>query len=374
MLDDKINQMINNVRKVVPYNKLYGKLSEKTEFIDIPFLEDCHISGIEFESLNKNQKNVCAYFTSGTTSDPKAVYHNNNEANYLIDYLKWFCKMEGISGRERVAVLMGQSFWGAGYFTVQGHIKSGNMVMPVDSGLSKEKIGELIRIFQPTVISSTPSFLLGLKDALKGVNVKIIETTGEMMDKKMRKNIENIYNAEVYDAYGLTEGLIGTECLCHDGYHFQPNKVYLEIIKSDTGEILGDEKWGELVMTVLCNSIMPIIRYKTKDLCKISRTKCKCGNKYPRIWIRGRKEKSIPLYEGAKVALKDVEGVMFEVYGKSAEFTINVKTNKNRSTMRINIKDCNIKRKKLAIEKISAVNYETLYLTETGKLQIIFKD
>jgi hypothetical protein len=65
---------------------------------------------------------------------------------------------------------------------------------------------------------------------------------------------------------------------------------------------------------------------------------------------------------------------MFEIYGKSAKFTINVKTNKNRSIMHINIKDRNFNKRRLAKAKISGVNYETLYLTEAGKLQIVFND
>jgi len=292
---------------------------------------------------------------------------------YIADYIKLFCEIEGIAGNERVAVLMGQSFWGAGYFTAQGHIKSGNTVVTIDTGLSKNTIIDLLCAFKPTVISSTPSFLLELEDISKNIRLKLIETTGEMLNQKTRNKLEKIFKAKVFDAYGMTEGIVGVECNFHDGYHFFPNKVHLEIIDPKTNELLENEQWGELVITAISDSIMPIIRYKTGDICKISSKKCPCGNSNPRIWIKGRKEKVIHLHEGAKLGYNEFRDVIVGVFGQSIKFNVNVKNNKKMSILNIDINDYDKKKIEIVKSKIININYETLYLSQAGKLRMIFK-
>ncbi|MFZ3074486.1 MAG: AMP-binding protein [Minisyncoccales bacterium] len=370
---NEIKKIVNKAKEHVMYKDLYKHI-KTDDFSKIPFLEEQHIRNAGFSLLKNENECTCVYFTSGTTSEPKAIYYNANEIKYIADYIKWFCEIEGIAGNQRVAVLMGQSFWGAGYFAAQGHIKAGNMVTPIDTGLSKRAIADLIGVFRPTVISSTPSFLLGLKDVLKNTRLKLIETTGEVLSRQTRNKLEKYFKVKVFDAYGLTEGIVGTECSCHDGYHFLPDRVYLEIIDSSTGELLKDGDWGELVMTVICDSVMPIIRYKTGDICKISKGKCCCGQVSPKIWIKGRKEKTIFLYEGAKVGFKELKAAILEVFGASIEFQVNVETNKNMSILQIEISDDDPEKIKSAETKITNINYETIYLAQVGKLSIVFNN
>lgn len=373
MSDNNIESLISDAKKISHYRELYRGIGASCNFSKLPFLEESSLRTIDFDSILHKNTGVCVYFTSGTTSEPKALYNSINEIAHVTDYLKWFCEVEGIAGNERVAVLMGQSFWGAGYFTSQGHIKAGNAVTPIDTGLSKETVVDLLNAFKPTVISTTPSFLLGLKSLLPHMRLKLIETTGEVLDKHMRSQLKKHFHAEVFDAYGLTEGIIGTECRVHDGYHFLPKYVHLEIIHPETTLPLKDGVWGELAMTVLCRSIMPIIRYRTGDICKISHQPCSCGNQSPKIWIKGRKEKSIPLYEGAKVGLKELQKTISDIFGSSSPFDIETKADKNMSTLSITIENTDVNKIKLAKRAIININYETLYLHQAGKLRVVFK-
>lgn len=373
MQDRIIRKIVNRVKHYEPYKSLYRNLKSEFKISDLPLLSEKDIRKFDFEHIPSNSESVCVYFTTGTTSEPKAIYYNSEEIEYISDYIRWFCEMEGAIGGEKVAVLLDQSFWGVGYFTVEGHRKAGNVVVPIDSGLSQQTIVDLINIFQPTVISSIPSFLMGLKKLLPDTRVRLIETTGEIMDPEIRKELEEHFGAEIFDAYGLTEGVIGTECSAHDGYHFLPDKVFLEIIDLESDSIVGKDQWGELVMTTLCNAVMPMIRYRTGDICKITDQMCLCGSPYPRVWVRGRKKKTVPLYEGAKVGYKELQDVIFRVFDREDVPDFNVNNNERGTVIEIIARSIDGEKMRVLRSNIKNINYETLYLYQTGKLHIVFK-
>lgn len=370
MSDKQLNNLIRNSKSTALYKELYKDINDTPIFSDLPFLQPSHLKQIGPEYFTNFNQALCVYFTSGTTSKPKAVYHSLQDIDYATDYVKWFCEIEGIAGNERVAVFMDQSFWGVGYFTLMGHVKAGNAVIPIDNDLPKEVIADLIRVSQPTVISSLPSVLIDFKDVLTCTSLKVIETTGELLTSEMRKEIEEHYNAEIYDAYGLTEGIVGVECSVHDGYHFNPDNVLLELIDTHTND--KGEYWGELILTVLSISPVPIIRYKTGDMCTISYNKCLCGHPFPRIWIKGRKEHTILLAEGTQVPEKDIESIIFDVCGESVRHEISVAQSASRAVLEIALeKEC--AHADEIISRIQNLNYETLYLTKRNKLDIVVK-
>jgi len=369
--DNILKGIIRQAKDNPIYKDIYANVRETDNIFQIPFLEEQHLQMIDTNDVSKFTEASCVHFTSGTTAEPKAFYRKQEEITYITDYIKELCKIENIAGGERVAVLLGQSFWGAGYYTTEGHVKAGNIVTAIDTGLTIESIVQLLQSFKPTVISSTPSFLASLKGKISNLNLKILETTGELLDNQTRRDLETSFKTKIFDAYGLTEGVIGTECSEHDGYHFLPSKLYLEIINPKTEELLKEDTWGELVMTVLCDSIMPIIRYKTKDICKISTALCPCGYQSPRIWIKGRKEKFVSLYEGAKVAYTAISKTLEEIYGSAMTFSLEIKNNDKMSMMYINLINADPVKDEFAKAKIASLNYETLYLTSAGKLHII---
>lgn len=368
--DKQLEDLIREARETDLYKQLYKEVKDFSVFSGLPFLLSSHLKQVGPEYFTDFDRTLCVYFTSGTTSEPKAVYHSLEDIDYATEYVKWFCEIEGIAGNERVAVFMDQSFWGVGYFTLTGHVKAGNAVIPIDNDLPKEVIADLIHASQPTVISSLPSILIDFKDALTCSSIRIIETTGEPLTMEIRKEIERHYNAEVYDAYGLTEGIVGVECSLHDGYHFNPDNVLLELI-----DVYNDdygEGWGELILTVLNISPVPIIRYKTGDICRISYGECLCGHSFPRIWIKGRKEHTILLAEGTRVPEKDIEDIIFDVCGTSVYYEINVQQNDAQAVLEISLETDKVRTDEI-ISRVKNLNYETLYLSKRNKLEVVIK-
>ncbi len=292
------------------YKEKYKNLkANNLTFEELPFIDS---NEVQIAYNNSEKQNGTVFFTSGTTSNPKAFFHSNGDIEYISDYIKWFCEIEKIQGNKIILVLMDQSFWGIGYMTGLGHIKANNTVIPVDNDLPIEKIKEIIDISKPNVISSLPSVLLEMKDIAKNHRFELIETTGEKLSQKDRDKIENLFGGEVYDAYGMTEAVIGTECNIHNGYHFNPEKINLFIVDSRTKKILPENHWGELVVTTLNlkENGTPIIKYLSGDRCKISFQNCSCGLPYPKVWIDGRIEPTIFLHEGYELKISDVQEII----------------------------------------------------------------
>ena len=102
----------------------------------------------------------------------------------------------------------------------------------------------------------------------------------------MRRDIEKSLGIKAYDIYGLTETSgpgVAFECEEQGGMHINEDHFYAEIIDPETGEVLPDGCEGELVFTSLDKEAFPLLRYRTRDLCVLSREKCSCGRTFVRM-------------------------------------------------------------------------------------------
>ena len=109
--------------------------------------------------------------------------------------------------------------------------------------------------------------------------VKAVFITSEYLSTPMRKRLEQVWQAEVFHHYGMTEPgfAIGVECQAHEGFHFNEADLLFEVVDPETGEIISDEREGELVLTTLNREGMPLIRYRTGDVAALIRRPCQCG-------------------------------------------------------------------------------------------------
>lgn len=342
-------------------------------FLDLPFTTSKDV--VDLYNLNRVGDSTI-FFTSGTTGEPKAIYYSQYDIESLSDYVRWLCDVEGANGKETVLVLMDQSFWGVGYITGLGHIKAGNIVIPIDNDLPKEKLKEIIDVIKPTVISSLPSVLMEVGDVISGYKFKIIETTGEKLSNIERKHIEEVYGGEVFDAYGLTEVVIGAECREHDGYHFNDKLLKLEIVDPVNRIPVGERVFGELVITTLNSKSTPIIRYLSGDMCKISYGACNCGLRYPKIWILDRLMPTIKLHEGYKIEVSEVGKIIDDIFGHKTFISVNSnKINESKYLLTINLtKSIGGEGHKKIKEAFGSYNYELMHMIRNGKLDIVIKN
>ena len=147
----------------------------------------------------------------------------------------------------------------------------------------------------------------------------------EPWSDEMRKKIETDLNIKAQDCYGMSElygpGVAG-ECTGQCGLHIWADEFYPETIDPDTGKILEPGTKGELVITMLSREAMPLLRYRTKDVCIVNWEVCSCGRSHPRIMrITGRSDDML-IVGGVNVFPSQVEDVLLGVKGIGDQYQI----------------------------------------------------
>lgn len=368
-MNKKIRSAIMFLKKHQIYGDFYNNINDNSKFTDLPYL-----TSVQIKDANTNQDlgSYTTYFTSGTTSKPKAILYTKKDFTQINKYLKWFNKVEGIKEKERVLVFMDQFFWGIGHLTYRGHLEAGNCVVPVDTDLPKHAMRIIVDSVKPTMISSLPSILIENMDVLTSNTIKKIETTGEILSLNDRLIIENGYKAEVYDSYGLTESLVGVECDYHDGYHYDPKFVRIDVINKDCLDVKENET-GELIVTSFFHELMPIIKYRTGDLGFKLTEKCKCRLNYPRVKIIGRIKKGYELDEGYEVMHDDLEKIVKGVYKDGLIRNIEVTKSPGWYSLKIYTENLDQTQKMEVKNKIEKLNQELVFMIKRNKLNIEIK-
>lgn len=278
------------------------------------------------------------HMTSGTTGKPCISPLTANDLQLMTRLAARIFTAGGCHKKDKFQVL-----WGYGLFlgglAVGGAIEMiGMQHIPTGSATQSARQLELMQDLHPTVVGSTPSFLLHLTEVAKemgidvgGLGVEIIFLGAEPNSAQTREKIKGNWNADVFDFGGTCELLhIWHECSNHNGLHIAEDAVIFEIIDPDTGENVSPGEKGELVVTTLLKEAMPLIRWRTRDITSIIDEKpCACGRTTKRIdHLSGRVDDMIKV-RGVCVFPSQIEGILKEIKEvNESEFQIVVSTTK----------------------------------------------
>lgn len=211
--------------------------------------------------------------------------------------------------------------------------------------IPSERLLYILKEFQPTVIWTTPSYAWYLGETAKkqGINPatdlaihKIIvagEPGGSI--EATRKAIEELWDAKVYDFYGISDiyGACAGMCSERNGLHIAEDQIYMEVIDPVTLKPIKDGERGELVLTTLRKQARPMIRFRTGDIAIVNREKCGCGRTHGRIQIVGRLDDML-IVSGVNIFPSDIEFIVrnikeltgeYRVYALSENFTTKFK-------------------------------------------------
>ena len=217
--------------------------------------------------------------SSGTTGKPTVVGYTQNDVDMWADVMARSMRAAGAKKGDIVHVAYGYVLFTGGLGAHYGAEKLGCTVIPVSGGMTARQV-QLIVDFKPRVIMVTPSYLLNILDEMDRQGVKPQDTHleigifgAEPWTNEMRQKIEQRSSMHAIDIYGLSEIIgpgVAAECIeTKDGLHVWEDHFYPEIIDPDTGEVLPDGEFGELVFTSLTKEAFPIIRYRTRDLTRL---------------------------------------------------------------------------------------------------------
>lgn len=291
-----------------------------------------------------NSEIVRIHASSGTTGNPTIVGYTHNDLDIWQECIARCLAAYGLTNNDIFSVSYGYGLFTGGLGAHYGAEFLGATVIPASTG-NTEKHVKLIRDLGITGIASTPSYALYLAETIEkmGIDVKDLKLRigafgAEPWTENMRREIESRLRINAYNLYGLSEIMgpgVAYECKCKNGSHIAEDHFYPEIISPDTLENLPAGQKGELVFTTLTKEGMPLLRYRTKDLCSIMEGECPCGRTNVRISrIMGRSDDML-IIRGINVFPSQVESVILEMQEFEPHYQLIVDRVNNLDTLQV---------------------------------------
>ncbi len=301
---------------------------EKLPFTTKDDLRDAY----PFEMFAVPKKDIVEVHTSsGTTGKPTVSGYTRGDLEIWSEVMARGLTMAGITDEDIIQNTHGYGLFTGGFGVHYGAQKIGATVIPISTGQTKRQI-EIMQDFGTTVMIFTPSYGLYLAEEIeseglntKNMDFKAIGFGAEMWTEEMREKIEKRFNAPAYNIYGLTEIMgpgIGLECSAQNGLHIFEDHFYPEIIDPETFETLDTGEKGELVLTTLTREGTPLLRFRTKDVTKLSRDKCECGRTLVKMErVKGRTDDMLKI-RGVSVFPSQIEKALLRIEGVEPHYQI----------------------------------------------------
>lgn len=282
--------------------------------------------------------------TSGTTGESKRVFFSAADQELTIDFFKVGMSTLARPGDRVLILLPGLRPGTVGDLLKIGLERLGctaTIYGPVDD---EEKVLHLIRELDANVLVGAPVHLHRLarwdeaNQILPKNQIRSLLSSTDTLANTIRANLQAIWGCEVFDHWGMTETGLGggVECEAHHGFHLRAVDLLVEIIDPQTGHLLPEGEQGEVVVTTLTRSAMPLIRYRTGDFSRLIPGACECGSFIPRL-------ERIANHVGAGVQLESVlltqsmlDEALFHI-NEILNFSMSIIENSKNKTMNMSI-------------------------------------
>ena len=282
--------------------------------------------------------------TSGTTGKRVVAFYTQEDIDLWDDCCARAIVAAGGTNEDVCHVCYGYGLFTGGPGLNGGSHKVGCLTLPMSSGNTDRQIQFMLDLGS-TIICCTPSYAAnlgevinerGLKDQLK---LKAGIFGAEPWTEEMRHNIEKSLGIKAYDIYGLTEISgpgVSFECEEQAGMHIQEDHFIAEIINPETGEVLPEGEIGELVFTCITKKAFPLLRYRTRDLCYLTRKPCSCGRTHIRMHKPMGRSDDMLIVKGVNVFPSQIETVLLN-QGFQANYQIVVDRVGNSDTIEVQV-------------------------------------
>ena len=347
---EKLVKQVKHVYKNVPY---YRDLMDKKGVTpdDIHGIEDLYkLPFIEKSDLRETYPTgmlavpledcVRIQSTYGTTGRRVIAYYTQHDIDLWDECCARALVAAGADKEDVVQVSYGYGLFTGGPGLNGGSHKVGCLTLPMSSGNTERQI-QFMTDLKATVLCCTPSYAAYLGESLKeqGYTAETIPLKAgifgaEPWTQEMRENIQNTLGIKAYDIYGLTEISgpgVSFECSEQGGMHINEDHFLAEIINPDTGEPLPEGEKGELVFTCLDKEAFPLLRYRTRDICVLSRKPCSCGRTHIRMAKPMGRSDDMMIIRGVNVFPSQIEAVLLKE-GFSENYLIKLGRENNNDT------------------------------------------
>lgn len=351
----RLVKMVENCYNNVP---LYKKRFDEMGLLpgDIKSIDDIHKLPFTYKTdLRDNypfgmiavpkEQLVRIHASSGTTGKQTVVGYTKNDIDVWAKGAARALVAAGATKSDYIHVSYGYGLFTGGLGLHYGAEMLGATAIPISSGNTKRQV-DILRDYGSDFLCCTPSYAMYIGETVRdmGIDPKTLKLRGgifgaEAWSENMRREIEKILDIKAYDIYGLSEIAgpgVSFECKEQTGMHINEDFFYPEIIDPETGEQLPDGEYGELVFTCIGKEALPLLRYRTRDICKLSHKPCSCGRTLVKMSkTRGRTDDML-IIRGINVFPSQVEHVLLSL-NMEPNYQIIVDRKNNLDTMEVQV-------------------------------------
>jgi len=353
--NERLVKQVKHVWDNVPY---YRKKMEAAGVTpeDIKSIEDLHklpfVTKVDLREaypyglLAEPLKNcVRIQSTSGTTGKRVVAFYTQHDIDLWEDCCARAITAAGGTDEDVCQISYGYGLFTGGPGLNGGSHKVGCLTIPTSSGNTERQI-MFIRDLNATILCCTPSYAAYLGESMKEMGLSPEEIPlkagifgAEAWSEEMRQDIQKTLGIKAFDIYGLTELSgpgVSFECSAQAGMHINEDHFIAEVIDPDTGEVLPDDTYGELVFTSITKEAFPLLRYRTRDIVKLSHEPCPCGRTHVKMSKpRGRSDDML-IIRGVNVFPSQIETVLLNK-GYPANYQIVVDRVNNTDTLDVQV-------------------------------------
>ncbi len=352
---EKLVKQVHHVYENVPYYRNLmdekGVKPDDIQSIDdlckLPFLAKSDLREAYPYGLLAKPLDECVriHSTSGTTGRRVVAFYTQHDVDLWEDCCARAIMATGCTKKDVCQVAYGYGLFTGGAGLHGGSHKVGCLTLPMSSGNTERQI-QFMTDLNATLLCCTPSYAAYIGEALQEQGFKPEDIPlkagifgAEPWTEEMRKSIEATLGIKAYDIYGLTETTgpgVAFECSEQTGMHINEDHFFAEIIDPDTGEVLPEGSKGELVFTSLDKEAFPLLRYRTRDICVLSRKKCSCGRTLIKMAKPMGRTDDMLIIRGVNVFPSQIETVLLKE-GYEPNYQIVVDRVKNNDTFEVNV-------------------------------------
>ena len=349
--DERLVAQVKHVYENVPY---YKKLMDEKgvtpddikstdDLHKLPFLTKSDLREAYPYGLLAKPLADCVriHSTSGTTGKRVVAFYTKHDIDIWDDCCARAITAAGGTKEDVCHIAYGFGLFTGGAGLNGGSHKVGCLTLPMSSGNTERQI-QFMRDLGSTILCCTPSYAAYIGETLHemgltpdDIKLKAGIFGAEPWTEEMRREIEKSLGIKAYDIYGLTETSgpgVAFECSAQSGLHINEDNFIAEIIDPDTGEVLPEGSKGELVFTSITKEAFPLLRYRTRDICVLSRKKCSCGRTLIKMTKPMGRSDDMLIIRGVNVFPSQIETVLIE-QGYAPNYQIEVDRVNNSDTL-----------------------------------------
>ena len=350
--NERLLKQVRHVWENVPYYRAKmeakGVTPDDIQSIDdlhkLPFLTKADLRDAYPYGLMGKPLSECVRIqsTSGTTGKRVVAFYTQHDIDLWEDCCARAIVAAGGTKDDVCHVSYGYGLFTGGPGLNGGSHRVGCLTLPMSSGNTDRQL-QFMTDLGSTILCCTPSYAAYLAESIheKGIRDQIKLKAGifgaEAWSEDMRRDIENKLGIRAYDIYGLTETSgpgVSFECEEQTGMHINEDHFIAEIIDPDTEEVLPLGSKGELVFTAIDKEAFPLLRYRTRDICVLSRKKCSCGRTHVKMSKPMGRSDDMLIIRGVNVFPSQIETVLMQ-QGYPANYQIIVDRVNNTDTFEI---------------------------------------